>query len=315
MKRLSLVLVALLLFVSADRTVQEKYIAKYSSIARSEMERSGVPASITLAQGLLESSAGQSRLCVEGNNHFGIKCKRGWDGKKMYEDDDEAHECFRVYPSAEASFKDHSDFLRYQNRYKALFNLDPADYKGWAEGLKAAGYATDPGYARKLVNLIEEFELYRFDRNVEVEVEAPLEIEKPVKVEMSSPAGRKISESIKISLSRQVYELNGVPFVYSIEGESYESIASSFGLFRKEILKFNDLGYDAPLEAGTVVYLQAKKKEAAPGSEMLVIGPDEDMSLRDICQRYAVRMASVLKLNAFPEGYVPQEGDTVKLRK
>ena len=144
MKKIALLFAVLLplLVLAGGDTPQEKYIAKYSAIAVSEMQRSGVPASITLAQGLLESRYGQSRLAAQGNNHFGIKC-HNWKGRKMYEDDDAKGECFRVYRSAEESFRDHSDFLRYQDRYKGLFELDPADYKGWARGLKKAGYATD----------------------------------------------------------------------------------------------------------------------------------------------------------------------------
>lgn len=316
MRHFLLAIAAFMLLLPADtKTARENYIAKYSSIAISEMERSGVPASITLAQGLLESSAGQSRLAVEGNNHFGIKCGGNWKNKKMYEDDDAAHECFRVYPTVEASFRDHSDFLRYQNRYKSLFDLEPGDYEGWAKGLKAAGYATDPGYANKLINLIKEYELYRFDKGVEVPEETPLEIEKPVLLPSAPTKTQKYNEKVNISLSRAVYEQNGVPFVYSIEGETYASIAGAYGLFDKEILKYNDLKSSEPLEPGTVVYIQAKKKYAGEGMEMLIIGPDDNMSLRHISQRYAVRMSSIMKINALPAGYQPKEGDTIKLVK
>lgn len=312
MKHILLLSAFLLLFASSDRTPQDEYIEKWAPTAVSEMERSGVPASITLAQGLLESAAGQSRLAREGNNHFGIKCARDWKGKKIYEDDDAAHECFRVYPSAEASFRDHSDFLRYQNRYKSLFDLDPSDYKAWAKGLKAAGYATDPNYPKKLVKLIEDYGLDRYDRGVDVAVEAPLKIEKPVKV---STKISRYDENVTVSLDRAVYEQNGVRFVYSIAGETYGSIADTFGLFHKEILKFNELAADAALQPGTVVYVQAKKKVAEPGVEKLIIGPDDDLTLRDISQQYAVRLSSIIKMNSLPAGYSPREGDTIKLRK
>ena len=153
--------------VSAQRdagTPQERYIARYASIAVNEMYRTGVPASITLAQGIIESGSGRSRLATDGNNHFGIKCHNTWKGKTMLADDDRKNECFRVYDSAEESFRDHSDFLRYQDRYKFLFDLKTTDYKGWAAGLKKAGYATDPSYASKLIQCVEDYDLGRFDR-------------------------------------------------------------------------------------------------------------------------------------------------------
>lgn len=160
---------ALLLFVSMlvsavpeSSTPQKKYISQYAETAVREMYRSGVPASITLAQGLLESRYGQSPLAKEGNNHFGIKC-HDWTGKKMYHDDDKRGECFRVYKSADESFRDHSDFLRYRDRYKSLFDNEITDYKAWAYGLKKAGYATDPAYPAKLIKIIEDYHLYYYD--------------------------------------------------------------------------------------------------------------------------------------------------------
>ncbi len=165
MKKLFLLsIIILLASVSfAQRMTAEQYVETYSNWAVEEMQRVGIPASITLAQGLLESGFGNSRLATEGNNHFGIKCHKGWTGEKMYEDDDAANECFRKYKSAYESFKDHSDFLTTRSRYAFLFELDSDDYKGWAKGLKKAGYATNPQYANKLIELIERYELFRFD--------------------------------------------------------------------------------------------------------------------------------------------------------
>lgn len=154
-----------------DNSPQGKYIAKYAPIAVSEMYRSGVPASITLAQGLLESRYGLSDLAAIGNNHFGIKCHR-WTGKTMKVDDDRKGECFRVYDSAESSFRDHSDFLRYQDRYKFLFENKTTDYKAWAYGLKKAGYATDPAYPQKLIKLVEDYDLSQYDTMSPKEAEA-----------------------------------------------------------------------------------------------------------------------------------------------
>ena len=164
-------LLAAFLLLSADLSPQQQYINRYAALAVSEMYRSGVPASITLAQGLLESRYGLSRLATEGNNHFGIKC-HNWKGKKMYHDDDAKGECFRVYDDPEQSFLDHSDFLRYQDRYKFLFDLKTTDYKGWAQGLKKAGYATDPAYPAKLIKLVEDYSLDKYDRMTVAQAEA-----------------------------------------------------------------------------------------------------------------------------------------------
>lgn len=290
-----------------------EYIRKYSDLAVSEMRRTGVPASITLAQGILESNSGQSKLAVKGNNHFGIKCHNDWDGRTMRLDDDARRECFRVYPDASASFRDHSDFLRYRDRYKPLFDLDPEDYKGWARGLKKAGYATDPSYAGKLISLIERYELYRYDRAVEVEQEAPLEIESPREIS-SELVGKNYRETVRVSLQRSVYETNGVPFIYSVKGESLRSIASANGLFPGELLKFNDLDEDVPLDEGTVVYLARKKAQAAKGVSKYVVGADGE-TLWEISQRFGVRLDALEKMNPMLVGIRLEEGDTVQLRK
>lgn len=307
---LSMALTAFLAVAAGD-TPQERYIEKYSAIAVSEMQRTGVPASITLAQGMLESRNGLSSMATDGNNHFGIKCHNDWKGKRMYYDDDAPHECFRVYRSAEESFRDHSDFLRYWDRYKPLFELSPTDYKGWAHGLRKAGYATDPAYAAKLIKLIETWNLQRFDTGSAGQViavpEAPLAMEKHSVRRIAS------GERYTYSLSRQVYERNGVRFVYSEQGETWESIAATFNLFPKEILRFNDLTVSSPLPRGSVVYLQKKKRYAASGMEMYVFSAGEN--LRDVCQRFAVQQKSIVKLNGLPEGYVPAEGDRIMLRK
>ncbi len=305
----SVFLVLAALGFAAGDTPQEKYIEKYSSIAVGEMKRTGVPASITLAQGLLESGAGMSSMATKGNNHFGIKCHRDWKGKKMYIDDDAKGECFRVYRSAEESFRDHSDFLRYYDRYKSLFELDPTDYKGWAHGLKKAGYATDPAYAQKLINNIEKYELWRYDSGVPAAAlpETPIRIEKETVQKISA------GENYTFSLKRDVYERNKVAFVYAQPGETYSSIASENRLFPGEILRYNDLAQETALEPGTVVYLQRKKKYAAKGLEQYVF--EEGESLREVCQRFAVRQKSIEKLNGLPGGYLPREGDRIMLRK
>lgn len=348
---------------------QEQYIKKWAPTAVKEMYRSGVPASITLAQGLLESRWGQSALAAEGNNHFGIKCHNDWKGKTMKVDDDAKGECFRVYDSAEESFQDHSDFLRYRDRYKFLFDLKPTDYKGWAYGLKKAGYATAPTYAESLIKYIEKYKLYEYDTLTAAEAEAlansyeesvdvkdsgssvkpsksssgkvssakssraarraarrskkhsslaeeidyghlpasPLSIEEPKKI----TSGRY--EEVQFSLHREAYSKNGVPFVTSIDGETYSSIAKSYDLTLREILRFNDLSGERELKPGIIVYLQAKKNRSEKGLDKYIVGSDGE-SLWGICQRFGVKMSSVCKMNGFDENYQPREGDTIVLR-
>ena len=318
MKRFAAIFVLLLsatgAFAAHTLSDSKTYIETYSSVAKAEMSRTGVPASITLAQGLLESGAGQSDLATVAFNHFGIKCHR-WTGRSFYKDDDKANECFRAYDSVEESFRDHSDFLRYQDRYKALFELDPTDYEGWARGLKAAGYATDPSYPDKLIKLIEDFELYKFDVDEEVVVpETPAEIERPKIVEPESIPTVKVSEEYQYRLARPVYKQNGVECVYAAQGETYESIALAHNLFRREILRFNDLAKDEALSEGDIVYLAPKKRQAASGIDKYIVGSDSE-TLRSIAQRFGIKEASIRKINGFPLDYQPSEGDTILLRK
>lgn len=320
-------------------SAHERYIEMFAPLAVEEMYRSGVPASITLAQGLLESRSGLSDLAVKGNNHFGIKCHNTWTGRKMYYDDDALGECFRKYDSPEESFRDHSDFLRYRDRYKFLFDLETTDYKGWAYGLKKAGYATDSDYPSKLIRLIEEYRLYEYDKSPYGENRNPAFDEQKLKkkkrkkdtaedIPQSLPESPSKIEAIKLidnssksefrfSLSRQMYSMNGVPFVYSARGESYASIAKTFGLFPREILKFNDIwqsvDMDRELPAGTLIYIQPKKNEAARGLEKHVI--ENGDSMWAISQRYGVKMAKLYRMNGLNGNYIPREGDIILLRK
>lgn len=339
--------------VAAAVSPQEKYVEEWYRVAVSEMYRSGVPASITLAQGLLESGNGQSDLAVHANNHFGIKC-HDWKGQKAYYDDDRKGECFRKYPHAEASFRDHSDFLRYRDRYKSLFDLDRSDYKGWAYGLKKAGYATDPAYPRKLIDLIERYDLDRFDsyslsdigassasasgkagkaamaerraerrlarearRSARQAKRAGLSTpsgipESPAMIENPVPVDTGDFERFSFSMSRQMYSQNRVPFVYSVEGETYSSIAKAYNLFLGEILRFNDVDRDAELKPGSVVYLQSKKNRAARLVDKYVAEGGE--TLWEIAQRFAVKLSSLEKMNGVDASYVIRPEDTVILR-
>ena len=310
MKKMFIAIVLLLglLGLSAkDDTPQERYVKKYADMAVKEMVRSGVPASITLAQGMLESGSGMSKLATQGNNHFGIKCHKGWEGKAMKVDDDAPNECFRVYSSVADSYKDHSDFLRYRDRYKFLFDLERTDYKGWAYGLKKAGYATDPGYPAKLIKYIEEYKLYKYDVLSKVEEkEVPLS---PLVIE----APKMAREEFHFPLTRELFSKNGVPFVYSLEGETYRSIAKYYHLFHQEILRFNDLRKDEELLPGTVVYLSFKENHTQPGLDKYIIEQDGE-DFHAICQRFAVKEKAILKLNGWKKAPFLAEGDEIKLR-
>lgn len=285
---------------------KEKYIDKYKDLAIKEMHSSGIPASITLAQGILESRSGLSPLAVKGKNHFGIKCHQGWKGKTMRLDDDEKNECFRVYDKVEDSYRDHSNFLRGRDRYSSLFLLQTTDYKGWAHGLKKCGYATSATYAGDLIKIIEDYSLYTYDTADDIPV-APSVIEEPV------PYATQGRENFTISLERQLYSKNGVPFVYAQEGETYSSIAHEYDLFKREILKYNDLKTEETLLPGSIVYLQAKKKDAAKGLDSYVIEKDGE-DLWEISQRFGIKLSALKKKNKLKDDYIPKEGDMLLLR-
>lgn len=327
-------MVTVSMYAAPSRSHQEIYIERFAAVAVSEMYRSGVPASITLAQGLLESGYGRSELALKSNNHFGIKCHNGWQGERVYHDDDAKGECFRKYDNPEESYRDHSDFLRYRDRYKFLFDYKITDYKSWAYGLKKAGYATDPNYPRKLINLIEEYNLHQYDTKSAGFAQKKDESKSESKVEHKSKKKREAEpkalptppsqleqvktvktgkrETFRFSLSREMYSQNGVMFVYASEGETYASIAESNGLFLRELLKFNDLSEDVPLAPGTVVYLQKKKKVAAPGLEMYVI--EKGDTLRAVAQRFGVRLDNLCKINGIENKDAVREGDIIRLR-
>lgn len=304
-------LLAGLFAVAAVQSDRKAYIDKWSQVAVAEMYRSGVPASITLAQGMLESGNGKSELAVKGNNHFGIKC-HDWKGETIHFDDDRKNECFRKYPHAEASFRDHSDFLRYRDRYKFLFDLEPGDYKGWAFGLKKAGYATDPKYPQKLISLIEEYNLTRFDNVKSVPV-TPAELETPVK--LNDDAARPdaaADETYVFRMSRSRYSQNKVPFIYLSENESLADVAKSYDLFVRELLRFNDVDSPDDLGPGSVVYLQHKKSKSAKKVDKYVAEGGE--TLWEVSQRFGVRLKNLMKRNNLPADYVLKSEETVRLR-
>ena len=275
----------------------EKYITRYSPIAVDHMREYRIPASITLAQGLLESGAGMSDLAIRSNNHFGIKCHRGWTGPKVFAPDDGPNDCFRKYRSVEDSYRDHSEFLSNGARYRSLFDLQITDYKGWARGLQTTGYATDRAYANKLIKLIEDYELYRFD-------------DKNYRKNDSKSQSSELAEHPE--WKHQPYKTHGLVYVIAIEGDTFESIAKEFGFKTKDLLKYNEVPENFPLSEGDIVYFEKKKSKAdKPYFEHVVqIGE----SMYSISQKYGIRVSSLYKLNKKNYEYVPTEGDVLKLR-
>ena len=274
--------------------VYEDYISKYSPIAVDNMQKHGIPASIILAQGLLESGAGQSNLTKRSNNHFGIKCHRGWTGERVYAKDDTPNDCFRKYRRAEDSFEDHAQFLVQRPRYSTLFRLSPRDYKGWARGLQQCGYATDRAYANKLIKLIEDYQLYRFDTG---------------KYRKSS---RIKAENAQNNWTHQPYKTHGLIYVIAVDGDTYEAIANEFGFKTKDLLKFNEVPKGFPLNEGDLVYFEKKKSRADKPYYEHVVQIGE--SMHSIAQRYGMKVKNLYKINRKDYEYVPEEGDILKLR-
>lgn len=270
----------------------QKYINKYSDLAIQHQKRYRIPASITLAQGLLESGAGQSDLARRSNNHFGIKCHSDWRGGRVYHDDDMRGECFRKYRRVEDSYDDHSRFLAERSRYARLFKINIKDYKGWAKGLQKCGYATDRAYANKLIKVIEDYELYRFDS-------------------AKGQRGKKEKKIVK-RLSYQVYRTHELLYVYAKSNDSFEQIAKSLGFKAKQLRKFNEMPEDFPLQEGDIIYLEKKKKRADKPYYDHVVEVGE--SMHSISQKYGIEMKSLYKINKKDKDYIPEEGDVLKLR-
>ena len=271
----------------------EKYIRQYSDLAVRHQKKYRIPASITLAQGILESGAGQSDLARRSNNHFGIKCHADWSGKRVYHDDDLRGECFRKYKRVEDSYDDHSRFIAERPRYARLFKLNGKDYKGWARGLQKCGYATDRAYANKLIKVIEDYELYRYDTG--------------------KYKGSPSKDTPPAAVRRyDIYRTHGLIYVYAKAGDSFDQIARSLNFRVKDLKKFNEVPEDFPLQAGDIVYLEMKKKKADKPHYDHVVQVGE--SMHSISQQYGIRIKSLYKLNKKDEDYVHEEGDVLKLR-
>lgn len=318
---LKLLISILLLFISLTTFAQhkkmshEEYITRYSAIAIREMKEFGIPASITLAQGLLESGSGNSSLAREANNHFGIKCHAGWAGEGFYMDDDEKNECFRVYDNPDESYVDHSSFLTSRGRYSFLFDLDIFDYKGWAHGLKKAGYATNPKYPQLLITLIERHKLYQFDKGVKYtgQVVKPNQQQNPNNLNTSYvPAST--SEYLFLETSprgRKIYMNNGVKFIYAKSDDTFFLIAEEFDIYPHSVRKYNELENDEPFEIGEIVYIEKKKSKGELSSYQC----NQGESMRYISQRFGVRLKKLYKYNTMEYGAEPAAGQVIKLRR
>ncbi len=276
-----------------------EYIDQYKDLAVKEMKRVGIPASITMAQGILESGSGNSTLARKSNNHFGIKCHNDWKGKRVYHDDDRRGECFRKYKTVYESYIDHSEFLVDKNRYASLFDLKTTDYKGWAKGLKKAGYATDPKYAHRLIDIIEKYKLYLLDENKKWQ-------------KQSSAKGDDHFEITTFNTHVVDYN-NGVKFIKVEEGDSFETVSKEFGLRPWELYHYNDLESNANMQDYRYIYIHGKKGRAHKNHEYHVVKDGE--TLHYIAQKYGVKMSKLRKFNRLGKGEKVQAGDKLNLRR
>lgn len=312
------------------------YVDAYRHIAISEMDRSGVPASIKMAQGILESGSGQSELARKGHNHFGIKCGGQWSGKTFYMwDDDVVKSCFRVYARDEESYIAHTEFLtdpKKNGRYGSLFKLERTDYKAWANGLQKAGYATSKTYARNLISLIERFELYKLDYltfkaiavakdeldsifqlpKIEPIPEPTDTMMKPEIVLIPDPFGDH-KELVRMNLTKAMFKINGTMAVFVQPGDNLDDIVYRYNTTVKKIRKYNEMPVDSKLYAGQYIFLN-RKKSTYSGKEVFHL-VREGQTLYDIAQHYGLQVKSLEKLNRIYKGTEPRVGTKIRLQK
>ena len=283
---------------SGRKMTRGEYIDTYKELAMREMERTGIPASITLAQGILESGDGNSTLARKSNNHFGIKC-HDWTGKSVKHDDDAKNECFRKYKSVEESYFDHSDFLATRSRYAFLFEYGNDDYKSWAKGLKKAGYATSPTYSKALVTIIEDNQLYQYDKEVIARMEGKTD-------------GKAVYASVEYAGGRKIFYNNRVKYVEAREGDSFNSLSEEMDLFAWQLPKYNDLPPGTIFDEGEKVYLQPKRNKAEAGRKVHIVTDGEN--LQSISQKYAVKVEKLAKRNHLSADAQLKSGEEIILR-
>lgn len=317
MKKLSIVTTLLLLtgFLYAQRITPEQYVNTYKNLAIAEMKRTGIPASVTLAQGLLETESGNSELVQKSNNHFGIKCKSTWTGESVTHTDDAPNECFRKYNKPEESYRDHSDYLSTSPRYASLFKLDAADYRGWCYGLKKCGYATNPRYPQILMGNIEKYNLQQFDSgdtSAELETFADAKVidqsSNEVKTVTIAPVSyneKAIDNSLKGKVS-----FNKLKALFANKGTSLLAIATRADIPLVKLLEYNDLKADGLLKDDQWIYLEKKPKE---GNRDYYVALQTE-TLYDISQNNGVQLQSLMTLNNMSENETVSKGRKIRLR-
>ena len=286
--------------VNAQNITPENYIDMYKTIAISEMKRSGIPASITLSQGILETQSGNSDLVKRSNNHFGIKCKKSWTGESVKHTDDALNECFRKYSGAEDSFKDHSDYLKATARYAALFQLEASDYKGWAHGLKKAGYATNPRYPQILISNIEKYNLQKYDQDATDEtgdLAATMQAEFPLQISVEEALEGKTN-------------LNGLKSIFIVKGTSTGAIAAKANMPLTKLLEYNDLSSAGVVNEDQWLYFEPKAKEGKREYYTAM----QKQSLYEISQINGVQLNSLMQYNGMKGTQTVRRGDKIRLR-
>jgi hypothetical protein len=311
------------------------YIKKYKSIAIREMQLYKIPASITLAQGMIESGCGKSVLALDTKNHFGIKCQSDWPGETYFYDDDKEKECFRKYNDVDESFRDHSIFLTTRKRYAALFALPLNDYKGWANGLKQAGYATNPDYPNILIRLIEANKLYLLDDTLinseENAINGPPDKEIQDDKQPAKSDNKPISQEGRIifrnnyrmpdpsafetlytsDMGRKVYENCNVPFIFAKKTDTWYNIAKEFRIFIFQVYRQNDLRESDPIVPGQMLYLESKKRKNSDRTYKVKRGD----SMYSVSQEKCIKLAMLLKYNKLKPGEEPRPGFVLKLAR
>ncbi len=299
-----LLLTLLLPLAAAGQTQKDKryhdYIATYKNLAIEQMLKYNIPASITLAQGLLESSAGYSELATIGNNHFGIKCHNGWRGRTMYRDDDAKNDCFRVYKNPRESYEDHSVFLTTGRRYASLFKLKRTDYKGWARGLKAAGYATNPQYANSLIDIIERYNLAQYDKATRYDKHAARH-EPPATIDTPDPN------------QHAIYMNNRNFYVVARAGDDFKSLSRELGIAYGKLAKYNERDKHDTLDEGEYVYLAKKRSKADKSFKKTPHIVQDGESMYSIAQKYGMQLESLYKLNHLSPDYNIAVGDSLRV--
>lgn len=294
----------------AQNMTVEQYVSTYKGLAMSEMQRTGVPACITLAQGILETEGGNSDLLKASNNHFGIKCKANWTGETVYHDDDAAGECFRKYACAADSYKDHSDFLKGSDRYAFLFQLDPLDYKNWAYGLRKAGYATNPKYAQILINYIEQYHLNDYSLiamgKMKDTTETPYVAAAPAPVLVAPVAKRAV-----VQYPQGEFRINETRVVFATAGTSLLALADEYHVSLSYLVDFNELKDNNELPKDQLVYLQRKRKVGSKETHTVADGE----SLYDVAQTEGIRLSALREYNELDEGMEPAAGETLYLQR